>query len=89
MARLPDLAHAILEIRKLADYCLDSSHPRGRHKARVFRQALGADQSDAHGFATQFLPAFPIAMRSRLNPTNLARAGASMCRWRDKAGRFW
>jgi hypothetical protein len=38
---------AILDIRKLEDYCLSPSHPRGRHKARVFRQALGLHQEDA------------------------------------------
>ena len=44
------LAHrdtAILEIRKLEDYCLDPSHPRRRHKARVFRETLGPGRSDA------------------------------------------
>ncbi|CAN5547874.1 hypothetical protein BH20ACT10_BH20ACT10_18570 [soil metagenome] len=30
-----------MDIRKLRDYCLDPSHPKGRHKARVFSAALG------------------------------------------------
>jgi uncharacterized protein DUF6883 len=47
MARLPNIDGAILEIRKIADYCLNPLHPRGRHKARVFRQALGVEQNDA------------------------------------------
>jgi hypothetical protein len=47
MAQLPNAAEAILEIRKLADYCLSPLHPRGRHKARVFRDALGLNQDDA------------------------------------------
>jgi hypothetical protein len=37
----------ILDLRKLENYCLDPSHPRGRHKARVFRQTLGLEQRDA------------------------------------------
>lgn len=45
--RLPGGDRAILEIRKLEDYCLSSTHPRGRHKARVFREALGIDRADA------------------------------------------
>ena len=47
VTHLPHGDRAILEIRKLEDYCLSSSHPRGRHKARVFRQALALQQSDA------------------------------------------
>ena len=44
---LPHGDLAILDIRKIGDYCLSPSHPRGRHKARVFREALGLQQSDA------------------------------------------
>ena len=44
--RLPHGDEAILDIRKIEDYCLSSSHPRGRHKARVFREALGLQRSD-------------------------------------------
>ena len=39
--RLPDAEHAVVDIRKLADYCLSETHPRGRHNARVFRADLG------------------------------------------------
>src|ERR1700736_2597608 len=34
--RLPHSDKAVLDIRKTEDYCLSPSHPRGRHKARVF-----------------------------------------------------
>jgi hypothetical protein len=44
---LPNADHAILDIRKIEDYCLNPSHPRGRHKARVFREALNLQRSDA------------------------------------------
>jgi hypothetical protein len=46
MSPLPFGEQAILDVRKLEDYCLDSTHPRGRHKARVFREALGIGPSD-------------------------------------------
>jgi hypothetical protein len=46
-AHLPNGDRAILDIRKLEDYCLSPLHPHGRHKARVFRQALGLQQNDA------------------------------------------
>jgi len=45
--RLPNPNEAVLDIRKLEDYCLSPSHPRGRHKARVFREALDLQRSDA------------------------------------------
>jgi hypothetical protein len=44
---LPHGDEAILDIRKIEEYCLNPSHPRGRHKARVFRQALDLQQSNA------------------------------------------
>src|SRR5262245_57897507 len=44
---LPQGDEAILDIRKIEQYCLNPSHPRGRHKARVFREALDLRQSDA------------------------------------------
>jgi hypothetical protein len=47
MSRLPAADRAILDIRKIADYCLSPEHPRGRHKARVFRDALGLGLGDA------------------------------------------
>jgi hypothetical protein len=47
MTRLPATGRPFFELRKLTDYCLNPTHPRGRHKARVFREALGLDQTDA------------------------------------------
>ena len=44
---MPDGGHAIVDIPKLADYCLSEEPPRGRHKARLFRAALGLRQDDA------------------------------------------
>lgn len=39
--------HAAVEIRKLRDYCLNPDHHRGRHKARLFKGALGFTADDA------------------------------------------
>jgi hypothetical protein len=44
---LPHSDRAILDIRKIEDYCLSPVHPRGRHKARVFREVRDLQQSDA------------------------------------------
>lgn len=56
-ARLPNGDKAILDMRKLEDYCLSPSHPRGRHKARVFRHALGLQQEDATWLRAELLKA--------------------------------
>lgn len=45
--RLPNSADLIFDVRKIEDYCLNPTHPRGRHKARVFRQALDLERDDA------------------------------------------
>jgi len=45
--KLPNGNDAFLDIRKLRDYCLKLDHPRGQHKARVFRAALGLTPADA------------------------------------------
>jgi hypothetical protein len=47
VARLPQVGRAILDIRKIEAYCLDAAHPRGRHKARVFRDAIGIGQRES------------------------------------------
>ena len=45
--RLPHGDRAIVDSRKLEDYCLNPPHSKGRHKARVFREALGIGPGDA------------------------------------------
>lgn len=44
---LPNADKAVVEIRKLRDYCLNPDHHRGRHKARMFKSALGFTAEDA------------------------------------------
>ena len=45
--RLPNPARAVVDLAKLADYCLDPDHEGGRDKARVFASALGIRKEDA------------------------------------------
>ena len=47
MALLPNADKAVVPLEKLRGYSLDSSHPVGKHKARVFASALGMTQTDA------------------------------------------
>ena len=46
--KIPNAERAIVDVRKLRNYCLNMEHPRGQHKARVFKSALGwtADQAE-------------------------------------------
>ena len=44
--RLPRPSRAVIPTDKLVRYALDPSHPRGRHKARVFSAALAIRQAD-------------------------------------------
>lgn len=46
--KLPNGDSAMVDMLKLTDYCLSTTHPRGRHKARVFAASIGltADQAD-------------------------------------------
>lgn len=55
MAKLSNPENAVVEIRKLRDYCLNHEHPRGRHKARVFRAALGLEMEDAEALREALL----------------------------------
>jgi len=45
--RLPHGDQAIVEMVKLQEYCLSPTHPRGRHKARVFAAVLGITADNA------------------------------------------
>ena len=55
--KLPNADRAVVEMMKLTDYCLHPLHPRGRHKARVFKSALGFGQKDAEFLKTLLLRA--------------------------------
>ena len=45
--KIPNPEKAIVEIRKLRDYCLNTEHQIGKHKARLFKAALGLTIEDA------------------------------------------
>ena len=54
--KLPNGEHAVVDIRKLQAYCLNSQHPRGRNKARVFA-SVGILETDAEELRTALLAA--------------------------------
>ena len=45
--KLPNSEAAIVDLRKIRDYCLSEAHPRGKHKARLFELVLKMDSKDA------------------------------------------
>jgi hypothetical protein len=57
MAKLPNPENAVVETRKLRDYCLSPEHPRGRHKARVFASTLGLTVDDSQELRRALLAA--------------------------------
>jgi hypothetical protein len=55
VVKLPKADRAVVDIVKLRDYALSQSHPRGRHKERVFLAALGLTAADAEELRTALL----------------------------------
>ncbi|TLD42068.1 MAG: putative adhesin/hemolysin precursor [Candidatus Jettenia ecosi] len=45
--KIPNADCAVVDIRKLRDYCLNSLHDEGKHKARLFESVLGITADDA------------------------------------------
>jgi len=52
---LPNGKHAVVDIRKLRDYCLNPDSPRGSRKAQVFSDVLGMTRRDAAMLRTRLL----------------------------------
>lgn len=44
---IPYAENAVVDVRKLRDYCLNPDHRKGRDKARVFASALSMTAKDA------------------------------------------
>jgi hypothetical protein len=44
---IPNAENAVVDIRKLRDYCLNSEHDDGKHKARLFSSILGMTADNA------------------------------------------
>jgi hypothetical protein len=54
---IPYAENAVVDIRKLRDYCLNPSHDDGKHKARLFSSILGMTADDAEGLRQILLEA--------------------------------
>ena len=54
---IPHAERAIVDIRKLRDYCLNPMHDEGQHKARLFATTLGMTAEDAEDLQALLLQA--------------------------------
>jgi len=59
MTLLPHLENASVTVARVSDYVLNPGHPVGRHKARVFKSALGIEQKHAEELAKVLLASLP------------------------------
>jgi len=55
--KLPNGDRALVDLEKLTEYCLNTDHPRGKHKARVFLAACGFAAENAELMREQLLDA--------------------------------
>src|SRR5262245_7849198 len=55
--RIPNGERAIVDLRKLRDYCLNPNSARGRHKARVFAAVLGITAAETPQLRARLLEA--------------------------------
>ena len=55
--KIPNAERAIVDIRKLRDYCLNPEHDVGKHKARLFSGVLGISTNNAEELRDALLQA--------------------------------
>lgn len=58
--KIPNAENALVDIRKLRDYCLNPSHDEGKHKARLFSAALDMKADDAEELRSILLQAVQV-----------------------------
>jgi hypothetical protein len=72
--RLPGADRAVVEVAKIASYCLNPLHPWGRHKARAFSQRLGLTRADV--FLVRSLLLTAVSARDNAEPGPVDGFGA-------------
>ena len=60
MSKLKNADLAVIDPRKFTHYCLNTDSPDGKHKARVFKSALGYDLSNYKDLIRQIKNAIMI-----------------------------
>jgi hypothetical protein len=72
--KLPYPDRAVVDIRRIRDYCLNPEHRRGRHKARVFAAALGITSEHSEELQNALLAAARDGRRSPRTEINTVNA---------------
>lgn len=71
--KLPGGDRAVVDREKLAEYCLNPDHPRGKHKARVFESVLGITTAEVEDLRAALLDA---ALNAEAEPAHEDHFGA-------------
>jgi len=71
--KLPNAENAVVDVAKLRDYCLNPTHPKGKHKARVFSEKLGITLNDAEQLREAILEGVLLAEAIEQEPTPFGR----------------
>ena len=64
--KIPNAEGAVVDIRKLRDYCLNLAHDEGKHKARLFASKLNMTADDAEDLRDILLAAINTQEDARL-----------------------
>jgi len=83
---IPNAERAVVDVRKLRDYCLNPEHDEGKHKARLFTAALGMTSDDADDLRHTLLQAVKTndAQLGRLDEYGQRYIVDFMLEWRGK-----
>ncbi|UZK95070.1 hypothetical protein ON005_26880 [Klebsiella pneumoniae] len=73
---LVNAEYAVIDPKKLATYALDSTHPTGGHKARVFESALGYNPTNADVLAARIQKGVLSALATILQTNNYGQTMA-------------
>ena len=83
---IPNAERAVVDMRKLRDYCLNPMHDEGQHKARLFAMALGITADDAEDLRVLLLQAVktPDAQLGRHDAYGQRYTVDFLLAWHDK-----
>ena len=84
--KIPNAQHAIVDIRKVQDYCLNPQHNSGKHKARMVASALGMGPDDAEALREVLLQAVKTC-HARLGREDVYGRRYTIdfvCKWRGR-----
>jgi hypothetical protein len=83
---IPHADRAVVDIRKVRDYCLNPLHDEGQHKARLFASVLGLTAAEAEDLRTLLLQAVQTsdAQEGRRDAYGQRYTVDFLLEWRDK-----